>query len=123
MNILFGNKEIDAIRSEARFTILELDTIQPAPDLDTQTAYCLLSDIPMQEINDLERKVKMHHDMMHFYRTQQWDQCRELLCGLQGSWHGEVDSFYDEITKRLDDIEHQVTDTSDWDGVYRPWRN
>ena len=122
MNILFGNKEIDAIRSESKFTVLELDTIQPAPDQDTQTAYCLLSDIPLDELSHLEEKIKMHHDMMNFYRTRQWSECRVLLENLQGSWRGEVDSFYDEIVSRLDKLETE-SDLADWDGVYRPWRN
>ena len=122
MNILFGNTEIDAIRNESKFTVLELDTIQISPGHDEQTAYCVLSDVPLNEIGELDHKVRMHHDMMHFYRTRQWLECRDLIALLRGSWNGEVDSFYDEISKRLDQLE-TTTDIGDWDGVYRPWRS
>jgi hypothetical protein len=121
MNILFGNKEVDAIRNEKKFTILELDTIQATPEVESHTAYCVLSDVPLTEIGLLAQKVRMHHDMMHFYRTAQWVECRELIVLLRGSWNGEVDSFYDEISRRLDYLE-SAADISDWDGVYRPWR-
>jgi hypothetical protein len=122
MNILFGNKEIDAIRDESRFTILELDTIQPSSGHENQTAYCVLSDIPLAEIGELQHKVRMHHDMMYFYRTRQWSECRDLIALLLGSWNGEVDSFYNEISKRLDHLE-TAENLDEWDGVYRPWRS
>lgn len=121
MNILFGNKEIESIREESRFTVLELDIIQPSPDHDPQPAYCVLSDVPLAEISELTQKVRMHHDMVHFYRSGQWDECRSLIAQLRGSWQGEVDSFYDEITRRLDSTGGCAA--NDWDGIYRPWRN
>lgn len=122
MNILFGNKDIDAIRQENRFTVLELDTIQASPDHPAQTAYCVLSDVPITEMAELDAKVRMHHDMMHFYRTQQWKECRDILNFLRGSWNGEVDTFYNELELRLNSIENSSI-TAEWDGVYRPWRN
>jgi hypothetical protein len=121
MNILFGNSDIDTIRNENKFTMLELDTIQASPDHDQQTAYCVLSNIPLNEIAHLEQKVKMHADLMTFYRTQQWAECRDLIDLLMGSWGGEVDSFYRELQSRLD-VLAKSEPSAEWDGVYRPWR-
>lgn len=122
MNILFGSNEIQAIREQGRFTILELDTIQVSPDHEPEPAYCVLTDVSITEIPLLESKVKMHQDLMHFYRTQQWPECRQLIELLRGSWNGEIDSFYTEIQTRLDNLETNGAD-QDWDGIYRPWRN
>lgn len=121
MNILFGCNEIEEIKQQERFTVLELDTIQISPDHEPQPAYCVLTDVSLTEIPLLERKIKMHQDLMHFYRTQQWTECRQLIALLQGSWNGEMDSFYVEISARLDDAEVNGVD-QDWDGIYRPWR-
>lgn len=121
MNILFGSKEIDAIRQQSNLTVLELDTIQITPDHVPEPAWCILSEIPLHELADLERKVKMHQDLMHFYRTRQWQECRSIIDLLRGSWNHELDSFYDEIESRIDAL--AMTDVEeDWDGIYRPWR-
>jgi hypothetical protein len=122
MEILFGNKEIDTIRANSQYTVLELDTIQVTPNHETETAYCLISDLTIEDMVDLEKKKQMHHDMMDLYKHAQWQQCRELALALRGSWQGAVDSFYDEILQRLTDLEQRPI-AHDWTGVYRAWRN
>lgn len=120
MHILFGSEQVDQVRQEGNYTFLELDSIQPTPDAQPQTAWCILADVPLPEINQLQAKVKMHHDMLQFYRTQQWSECQQLLELLIGSWNGEVDSFYQEITKRIA-LYQKNPPGEDWDAVYRPW--
>jgi adenylate cyclase len=120
MNILFGSPTIDSLREDGRFTILELDIIQAAEDRAPETAYCILTDIGLGEINQLADKVDMHHQLIDAYRSQQWDACLAIMQLLYGSWNGEVDSFYIELAKRI--AEYKLNPPPEnWDGVLRPY--
>jgi|688.fasta_scaffold04987_20 hypothetical protein len=122
MQIIFGRKALELIGIDSAYTLLELDTIQPSPDHESEPSYCVLTNVPLTEIHLLEQKNKMHNDMLTFYRSQQWDECEDLIKLLRGSWNGEIDSFYDELLQRMQQYRSQPPETN-WDAVYRPWLN
>jgi hypothetical protein len=120
MNILFGSSTIDSLREDGRFTILELDIIQAAHDRSPETAYCVLTNIGLGEINQLADKVSLHQQLISAYRSQQWDHCLTIMQLLYGSWNGEVDTFYVEIAKRVAEYKINPPDEN-WDAILRPY--
>lgn len=112
MNIIFGDS---AKQLADKFTILELDTIKLANTDEKFTTYCVLDSIPLTDFPKVESYVKLHHDMMKGYRTQQWNYCEDALKYLVGKWNGEVDSFYQVLKQRIQELKESEL-PKDWDG-------
>ena len=102
MNIIFGKENAD--RLAEKYTILELDTIQFANDGSLSTAYCLVEDIPMDEIPMIQSMQNLHHDLITKYQSRNWTTCLEIIKRLRGFWNGELDSYYDTLQKRVEDL-------------------
>lgn len=114
MNIIFGGDLVDEIAS--KYTVLELDTIRMLPSGSENTAYCVVEKIPLSEISRLPELKQLHHDMMYQYKTGDWSRCELSLKSLLHCWGTELDSFYQIMLKRVQDL--QANDPgSDWDPV------
>lgn len=112
MNIVFGDIAEDL---KERFMCLELDTIRDPTTDQRHTAWCVIENIPLDEMPIADHLRQAHHDLMQAYREQQWHKCREAIQGLRGRWAGEMDSFYDILGQRVDDLSQQELPTG-WDG-------
>jgi hypothetical protein len=53
----------------------------------------------------MEAYIKVHTDMMQAYRDQNWDYCLHAINGLTGRWSGELDSFYANLLKRVENYQ------------------
>ena len=81
-------------------TLLELETI----DINgTPTvAYCVLpAEKIVMEMANLENHKTLHQLFVDSFNSQNNQLCRELLPVLRGKFGGELDTFYDEIAKKL----------------------
>ena len=103
MNIIFGGDLVDDIAS--RYTLLELDTIRMLPDGTESTAYCVVEKIPLSELGRLDELKQLHHDMMFQYKTGDWSACEKSLKSLIHCWGTEVDSFYEIMLARIQDLQ------------------
>ena len=100
MNIIFG----DAIEQVSdTHTVLELDTFKLMPSERTVTSYCVIDKLPLAEFPQLEVNKKIHHQLIEQYRQQNWEFCRSALHSLTGCWNGEVDTFYQHLSTRIDE--------------------
>ena len=114
MNIIFGSDLVDEIA--ARYTVLELDTIRLLPDGVESTAYCVIEKIPVSEFGRLSELKQLHHDMMFQYKTGDWPSCEQSIKTLTHCWGTEVDSFYEIMLARVQDL--QANDPGpNWDPV------
>jgi len=114
MNIIFGTPdEIAQLRE--RFVVLELDTFRTVGGA-THTVYGLVENIPLADFPILASYMQVHHDLMQAYRNQNWQYCRSALDGLHGRWNGELDSFYQDLARRVIEFE-QDPPSADWDGT------
>ena len=113
MNIIFGMESVKSV--EQRYTVLELDTFVLRPTNETVTAYCLVENIPFQEMPAVESLRQQHTNLMNQYRKQNWSQCETDIAYLTGKWGGEVDSFYTELYHRIQGLKHQNL-PEDWTG-------
>lgn len=122
MNIIFDPKTIEDIRADGKHTILELDTIRPAPDQNPITAYCIVSEIPLTEISQTSAYITWHDDLLKAYRRKDWEESVRCLNLLSGKFNGDLDTFYNELRERIR-VFLRNPPPDDWDGVFEPWNN
>jgi hypothetical protein len=114
MNIIFG----DTVKQVPdRFTVLELDTIRRPPDMLPVTAYCLIEKISLQDFPLVESHKQLHSDVIANFKKRHWDYCEQAIAdGLMGKWNGEIDSFYENLLKRIREFKQTPPEDS-WDGT------
>lgn len=99
MNIIFGTEQAEKLRE--RFTVLELDTFLFGTDGPKITAYCVVEGIPMDKLPLVESWQSLHEALMKNYQQRNWKYCNTLIEQLMGAWNLEMDSFYDEVNRRI----------------------
>lgn len=122
MNIIFHPEQVQAIRDQGNHTILELDRIRPAPGAEPVTAYCVVSEIPLTELNLTQAYVTWHQEMLAAYRAKHWPECVRALNMLSGKFNGELDTFYNELRERIR-LYMKSDPGPDWQGIFEPWAN
>lgn len=98
MNIIEGDKNAELVKD--RHTILELDRFKLGDDGIEDSAYCVITDIPLEELDDLVVNIERHADLIGAYRRQDWETCLVLIQDLTGKWDKQVDSFYEIMWQR-----------------------
>jgi hypothetical protein len=113
MNIIFGTS-LETIPKH--YTILELDTFRYPGQSETNTAYCLIEKMAVDEYAMLEHYKKIHADVIKYYKQRHWDYCVQAIGGLMGRWGGELDTFYQDLLNRV--LANKATEPGpDWDGI------
>ena len=99
MDIIFGRENAEHLRE--KYTVLDLETIEK--DGVSLEVFCLIpaDKISIGDLPQLDQWVKLHHKFLDGYHTQQWNYCRQCIEHLMGKFGGEVDTFYEEILKRI----------------------
>ena len=120
MHIIFGNDVAEDMK--AKYTVLELDRIQIEPQGPVLESYCVLEkeQIPVADVWKVENLQNLHTKLMENYRKKDWNFCEQALEHLHGAWGGTVNSFYDEISKRIAKYKEQDPGP-DWNGVYEKY--
>ena len=105
MQIIFGTESANELRQ--RYTVLELEEMT-IPETDEQpsktvVAYCVVpaEKISLEELPIIDNWVKLHEDFLNGYKTQQYDYCTQCIEHLMGKFGGELDTFYEEILRRI----------------------
>ena len=113
MNIIFG----DAIKQVAgTHTVLELDTFKLMPSERLVTSYCVIDNLPLAEFPRLESNKNIHQQLIEQYKQKNWNYCQSAVLSLMGCWNGEIDTFYQHLTKRIDEYIANPPDT-EWNGI------
>jgi hypothetical protein len=108
MNIIFGHENAEKLRE--KYTVLDLEKL--VVEGKEVEVFCLIpaEKIALPDLPQLEQWIKLHEDFLNGYHTQQWNYCRQCIEYLTGKFGGEVDSFYEEILKRIDIEDPQKSD-------------
>ena len=114
MNIILGRENIE--QAQEKYTVLELDTLLINDAADPVTAYCLIEQVPIDQIAGIDQFRDLHHNLMANYRKRNWKFCEDAIEHLKGHWRGELDSFYDIMLQRIADYRLQDPG-ADWTGV------
>lgn len=112
MHIIFGKHP----ELEKKYTVLELDTICVGDSGSEHTAYCVIENIPLEEIPAVSTLKHLHQELMQQYRSRDWPRCETIIGQLTGKWGGEMDSFYIELASRIAGLKTQTLDDN-WSGV------
>lgn len=99
MNIILGDK-IDLISDS--YTVLELDTFQDPDTGKTVTAWCVIEIIPLGDFPLLDTYRTMHENLIKEYKLQNWESCISIIGNLIGRWNGDLDSFYENLSDRIE---------------------
>jgi hypothetical protein len=113
MNIIFGTEM--AKQAQDRYTVLELDVFNLVPTNEVVTAYCVVETIPIEEMPTIESLKELHSNLMAEYRKRNWSYCEDAIAHLTGKWQGELDSFYTELSQRIQTFKQQDL-PEDWTG-------
>lgn len=114
MHIILG--EDNAVPLRERYTLLELDTIKLGKELDPLKAFCVLENIPPNDLLKLDQFTSLHDKLIENYRKRDWNFCDQALDVLKGKWGGQVDTFYHEIEQRIAKYKEEDPGTS-WDPI------
>jgi len=112
MHIIFGDEVANNMKS--KYTILPLDDMKIG-DSPVVTAYCVIEDIPVTEIAELDRVTNLHTKLIENYKKPDFNFCEQALEHLKGKWGKQLDSFYDVMSDRI--VKYKDTDVSYWDPV------
>jgi hypothetical protein len=108
MEIIFGKENAGKLRE--KYTVLDLETI----DVEGQplAVFCVIpaDKITLTDMPQLESWVKLHHEFINGYQSKQYSYCRDAANYLIGKFGGEVDTFYEEIIRRINEAEAVVSD-------------
>lgn len=106
MDIIFGRANAEKLRE--KYTVLDLETIEK--DGHSIEVFCLIpaDKIGIGDLPQLEQWVKLHEDFLEGYKNDQYDFCRQCITYLKGKFGGEVDTFYDEILRRINEADEKV---------------
>ena len=105
MDIIFGRENAEKLRE--KYTVLDLETVEK--DGHSIEVFCLIpaDKISIGDLPQLDQWVKLHHEFLDGYHTQQWNYCRQCIEHLMGKFGGEVDSFYSIILERIEAEENK----------------
>ena len=114
MNIILGRENIE--QAQEKYTVLELDTLIINGAADPVTAYCLIEQVPIDQIAGIDQFRDLHQNLMANYRKRNWKYCENAIEHLRGKWGGELDSFYTEMSQRISRLRQEVL-ADDWHGI------
>ena len=77
MHIIFGKENARAL--ENKYTVLELDTFNFTDSELVVPAYCIIENISINELPNLENSKNLHRDLISNYSIQNWDSCLETI--------------------------------------------
>ncbi len=103
----------------SKYLLLELDTFENDSGATIKT-YCVIDNehIAIGDIEKLQPSIHLHEALIRNYHIANWSFCEEALKHLPGTFKGELDSFYellDERIQQLKDIHLPET----WNGNIR----
>lgn len=94
---------------DQKYTLLDLDTFS-LPDGSLHTACCVVENIPIAELKETESLKELHANLIKNFALRDWNYCEQAIGHLIGKWGGEVDSFYQELTARIQSLKTQDLD-------------
>ena len=99
MYIIVGTERASVLRDT--HTVLSLEKIVHEGTEDR--AYCIVPSevVNFMEIPQLEQHVDLHEQFVAEYEIGNYQYCRDAAEHLYGKFGGELDTFYDEILKRI----------------------
>ena len=105
MQLIFGRNNAEKLRE--RYTVLDLETVEK--DGVSLEVFCLIPGDKMgiPDLPQMNNWIKLHNDFLNGYQNKQYNYCRQCIEHLMGKFGGELDTFYEEILKRIEAADPQ----------------
>ena len=99
MYIIIGEQRASILKDT--HTVLSLEKIVHEGMEDR--AYCIVPRevVNLLEVPQLKQHVDLHEQFVIEYEKNNYEYCRDAVQHLYGKFGGELNSFYDEILKRI----------------------
>lgn len=114
MNIILESQVTSDVKD--RYLLLELDSFRLTSGSDPVPAYCILEQLGLDEMLDMQQYLDLHANLMPNYRKRNWNYVEQAIEHLMGRWNGQLDSFYQEVLSRVSGY-RQREPNDQWDGV------
>ena len=100
MQIIWNQEAAEKLKNT--HTILQLETIEVA-GFGPVTGYCVVpaEKIGLNEFVTLDQNRTMHAAFIEAFKNNNFKLCEDLSTHLIGKFGGELDTFYEEILKRI----------------------
>ena len=112
MHIILGEQNAQEVSD--KYVVLELDQFRSADQSESISAFCLIENVPIQELPEVDHYRDLHQQLIKNYRSANWKFCEDALEHLQGRWNGEADSFYSLLSQRIQE-QKQAKHPAQWD--------
>jgi hypothetical protein len=97
MHIILGTEAAERLKEN--YTVLELDTF--TANNQSVTAFCVVSEVPITDLPNLEHHRQLHADFIEEYKKGNYTYCINAVEHLKGKFNGDMDSFYDIVIDRI----------------------
>lgn len=99
MYIIIGTERASVLKDT--HTLLSLEKIVHEGTEDR--AYCVIPSevVNFSDIPQLKRHIDLHEQFVEEYENKNYQYCKDAVEHLYGKFGGELDTFYDEILKRI----------------------
>ena len=98
MQIVWNKEVIEKMRGTQ--TLLELETFQV--NGEPLTTYCVIpAEKLFAELSNLDHLTDLHNEFLKAFADKNLTLCESISTQLMGRFGGELDTFYEEILKRL----------------------
>jgi len=96
---MIGKDKAEKLKDQ--YLILPLD--QVSVDGKPDRAYCVVTNeqIPIDQVVDLQKHINLHNDFIHQMDADNYSYCISVIPNLKGLFGGELDTFYEEVLKRI----------------------
>jgi hypothetical protein len=112
MQIIFDENVVQELKK--RYVVLELDTIMQPSLEKPKVLYAIIENLDLNSISKLGDIIAQHASMVEQYKNNLWDIAAFNANALKGSWHGELDEFYDLVISTSNEM---LKNNSMWDGI------
>jgi hypothetical protein len=98
MQIIWNREAAESLRTNQ--TVLELETFPVGEQ--TITAYCVIpAERVFPDIARLDNLKELHQAFISAFNQKNYQLCQDIVPELVGRFGGELDSFYEEILKKI----------------------
>lgn len=107
MQIVWDRTAVEKLKNS--HTVLELETFPVNGEMFT--AWCVVpaEKIGLVGLSRLESIKQLHEKFIEAWKVRDYKLCQDLSEHLIGQFGGEVDSFYNEILKRIPNVTESTT--------------
>lgn len=99
MNIILGEDRIADVSE--KYIVLPLDSFLVAGHPDPVRSYCVLADLSIADLMQIESLRDLHQNLIKNYGLRNWNYCEQAMEHLLGKWNGQLDSFYRDLADRV----------------------